>query len=262
MDNNAYLKSFGDVSLLQRTTLLREMDNVWDELGLNNINITHQEQPLLTKFYSHPVWTLNGLFSEADVQSRQHRELLAEYIAKISPDSVADYGGGSGVLARFIADKCPINTIDIIEPYPSQLFVDLMEPYPSIKYCDDLKQLYDVIIAQDVLEHVNNPIEIAIHLIESTHTGGIIVFANCFYPEIKCHLPSTFYLRHTFKKLISFAGLEFVERIDNATHILVFKKIKSCNIYSLKFANFFAKIIGNTLNAYEAFKKNHENRNS
>jgi len=39
------------------------MDLVWDDYGCDNKNLNWEN---IGKFYSHPVWLLNGLFIETD----------------------------------------------------------------------------------------------------------------------------------------------------------------------------------------------------
>ena len=43
--------------------LLYLIDKVWDEIGCDNQII---DEDKMTKFYSHPVWILSGLFAEQD----------------------------------------------------------------------------------------------------------------------------------------------------------------------------------------------------
>ena len=99
-------------------------------------------------------------------------------------------------------------------------------------------------VAQDVLEHCEDPIQIIIQIISATKMGGHLFFANCFYPDIKCHLPKTFYLRHTFKWLMNYAGLQFEESLIDAKHVLIFKRTKPLDIGLLRKAAFWAKIMG------------------
>jgi hypothetical protein len=60
------------------------------------------------------------------------------------------------------------------------------------------------------IEHIEDPIGVALRMIEATRFDRHLIFANCFYPVIKCHLPGTFYLRHTFCIVMKAAGLDYV----------------------------------------------------
>ncbi|HDL01638.1 MAG TPA: hypothetical protein ENH23_05330, partial [candidate division Zixibacteria bacterium] len=54
------------------------MDIVWDECGCNNKKLNWSN---IGKFYSHPVWILNGLFIEQHELSMQHKHAISDWIA-------------------------------------------------------------------------------------------------------------------------------------------------------------------------------------
>ena len=248
MDIEAYLSSFGDVSGLERKVLIKEMDGAWDNLGLSNSKPLKDQYHQAKRFYSHPVWILNGLFSERDDTSRNHRISIAKYVASLSVERVADYGGGAGVLARFIVENGDGITVDIVEPYPSPYFLERMKKTERVRYVPLPRGPYDLVIAQDVLEHVDEPLELAVQLVEATRMNGHLIFANNFHPEMKCHLPSTFYLRNTFKILMRCAGLRFVEPIPGARHAHVFRREGVVNRHRLLKVDAWAKIFGPSIN--------------
>ena len=249
MGNNIdeYLRKFGDIGQLNRLVLLNEMDKIWSDFNLDNKKPQRSQHDAIGKFYSHPVWILNGIFSELDDVSKKHRVAIAEHIRNLTPNRVADYGGGSGVLARCISTVAPA-LVDIIEPYPSQYFLDRLKNFSNINLVPVLVPEYDIVVAQDVLEHVDDPVGLAVELISATKMNGHLIFANCFYPDIKCHLPSAFYLRHTFSTLMTYAGLKFIEYINGAEHALVFKRIGPIMNKELYTANKRAKVFGSLLN--------------
>jgi 2-polyprenyl-6-hydroxyphenyl methylase/3-demethylubiquinone-9 3-methyltransferase len=193
---------------------------------------------------------LNGLFSEQDPVSREHRVAIAEFIANLPVLKVADYGGGSGTLARFIVERKSTVNVDIIEPFPAHIFKIKAENFDNVNFVSELNQQYDLLVAQDVLEHVDDPIELSLKLIESVKINGYLIFANRFYPDISCHLPSTFYLRHQFKRVMKFAGLEFFTVVPGAKHALVFKKISVADRAAVCKAIGFAKAYGLLLNGF------------
>jgi 2-polyprenyl-3-methyl-5-hydroxy-6-metoxy-1,4-benzoquinol methylase len=245
-----YLSGFGKVSTLRREVLLNEIDRVWHELELDNSRRLSEQQEKVAAFYSHEVWILNGLFSEHDPVSRGHRKAIAELIANLPVLRVADYGGGSGALARFIVERKSTAYIDIIEPFPAQIFKIKAANFRNVNFVSELSQQYDLLVAQDVLEHVDDPIDLALKLIESVKINGYLIFANRFYPDISCHLPSTFYLRHQFKRVMKFAGLEFLTVVPGAKHALVFKKISVADHAAVFKANSFARVNGLLLNGF------------
>jgi len=208
--------------------LWEEMDRVWLDKGLDNKKDFAIQD--IGGFYSHPVWIANGIFTCIDKESIDHRKAIKDYLVDIKAQNIADYGGGSGVLAEIITANSDIN-VDILEPYPFEFFINKYKDNTKIKYVNDFESSnYDVIIAQDVLEHVENPIEMAYQLSKHVKLDGYVIFANCFCPVIKCHLPSTFYLRHTFRLVMTAMGLKYVGRVKGASHALIFQRKNNLNL--------------------------------
>jgi len=94
-----------------------EMDRVWDHYSMNNREALLEQS--VADFYSHPVWLMNGIFTSLDPVSKQHRNVIAEFISENDFKLIADYAGGFGELAIKMAKKSPGSIIKIIEPYPS-----------------------------------------------------------------------------------------------------------------------------------------------
>ena len=208
--------------------LWQEMDRIWIDKGLDNRKKLAVQD--IAGFYSHPVWIANGIFTSIDTESVDHRKAIKDYLVDIRAQNLADYGGGSGILAEIITTDSDIN-VDIVEPYPFKFFIDKYETNSKIKYVNDFESSnYDVIIAQDVLEHVENPIEMAYQISKHVKLDGYVIFANCFYPVIECHLPSTFYLRHTFGQVMTAMGLKYVGRVKGASHALIFRRKHRLNL--------------------------------
>jgi 2-polyprenyl-3-methyl-5-hydroxy-6-metoxy-1,4-benzoquinol methylase len=204
------------------------MDKVWDELECNNQNIDQQK---LNDFYNHPIWLLNGLFIEQHPLSMQHRRAIANWInencQKIS--SVIDFGGGFGTLARLIAKDNENISIDICEPHPNPVALEKIKEYANINFIDLPKTEYDCLVCTDVLEHVSDPLDLLAVMIGMVKINGYLIIANCFYPDIKCHLPSTFHLRYTFDKFAQIMGLEVVG-ICQGSHGTIYIKSKQVEI--------------------------------
>ena len=225
-----------------------ELDRVWDACGLNNrAPLSDQD---VGSFYSHPVWIMNGIFTEADIVSKSHREKIANYFHQNNIMSVADYGGGSGCLASTLCKGYPDSRVHIIEPYPSPFFQKALSDFKQVRFFSKFQnQNYEAVIAQDVLEHVENPIEIAFQMTSHCASGGKVVFANCFEPCIKCHLPRTFYLRYTFKLLMKAMGLTYVGHIDGAQHALIFEKRGDLNLKRALITASLLRVVGACMNA-------------
>lgn len=217
----------------------QEMDRVWKKYNLNN-KLPLQNQKI-ANFYSHPVWLVNGIFTANDTDSITHRKSIKKYLVKNKIKYVADYGGGSGVLANILAEDNSIK-VDIIEPYPSKYYITKYKENLNIEYLKSFRSNnYECIIAQDVLEHVENPIDLAFNMAKHVKDNGYLIFANCFYPVIECHLPKTFYLRYTFPLVMTAMGLKYIGKIEGAEHALVFQKMTKISLKNAKRVAFLAE---------------------
>lgn len=224
----------------------QEMDKVWDALSLNNKMALNGQA--IGEFYAHPVWVVNGVFSATDPDSVQHRNSIASFVSQRGGMRVADYGGGFGELAMKLRAAAPQAQIDIVEPYPSKLGMMRVEGIAGIQFVKNFDGQYDCVIAQDVLEHVERPLALAEQMVRSTKHGGFLIFANCFFPVIKSHLPSTFYLRHTFAWVVSAMGVKYVGPVPGATHAQVFQRTGNVNKNLVSLYSVMAKLFGSFLN--------------
>ena len=224
-----------------------EMDRIWDNYNLNNRKTLAGQA--IAEFYSHPVWLMNGVFTSLDPVSEIHRDLISQFTRVKGFKLIADYAGGFGELALKMSNKSSNAIIKIIEPYPSAFGLYRLNDKKNIEIISNLGvNEYDAIIAQDVLEHVEDPVGLAIALTESVQDNGLIIFANCFYPVIKCHLPKTFHLRHTFRFVMIVYGLEYQGRLAGAEHILIFKKVRKVSAKKARVAEKISRIFGGLIN--------------
>lgn len=229
-----------------------EMDRVWDHYSMNNREALLEQS--VADFYSHPAWLMNGVFTSLDPISNQHRNAIAEFISKNDFKLIADYAGGFGELAIKMAKKSPDSIIRIIEPYPSDFGLYRLKDWPNIEVRSSLGvNEYNVVIAQDVLEHVEDPIGLAFTLAESVEESGYVIFANCFYPVIKCHLPKTFHLRYMFRFVMFAYGLKYEGRLDGAKHVMIFRKFKKLDGKKARAAELVSKSVGGFINMVLAF---------
>ncbi|MBW2655412.1 MAG: class I SAM-dependent methyltransferase [Deltaproteobacteria bacterium] len=197
------------------------MDIVWNEYRCNNKKLNWSN---IDKFYSHPIWLLNGLFIEQHALSMQHRNAISDWIAgQPSISKILDYGGGFGTLARLIADENPSLLVDIYEPHPSDYSKQKISDYPQIQFISNIKEKYDVLVSTDVLEHVPDPLKTFEKMILSVKDNGYLIIANNFFPVIKCHLPQTFHLRYTFNVFAKLMGLVIVGPLEES-HATIFRK--------------------------------------
>lgn len=198
----------------------RRMDDVWKQMGLMD-TATDEE---LGHYYHHPIWLINGVFTAADPLSARQRAAIADFLVSAGCQRIADYGGGFGALAMDIARRYPAIHTELVEPYPRPAAARLWRLLPNLYPAPDLTGLYDAIVAEDVLEHVRDPVGLAGHIAEALSPQGIGLFANCFFPVIRCHLPETFFLRHTFAWVVAPLGLVHEGHLPNVEHALVFRR--------------------------------------
>ncbi len=199
------------------------MDLVWDDYGCDNKKLDWRE---IGKFYSHPVWLLNGLFIEQHEVSMGHRHAISNWVVKNNFKNVVDYGGGFGTLARLIAEKDTSIKMNIYEPHPSEFGLKRASEFENIYIIDKLESSYDCLLSTDVLEHVPDPLSDFSNMIDSVKIDGYLIIANAFYPMIKCHLPQDFHFRYTFNMFAKMMGLEVVGNLEGS-HATIFKKIET-----------------------------------
>ena len=118
---------------LELEDLWQMMDMTWDKLGCDNKNLDCEKIEL---FYAHPIWILNGLFIEQDVTSMSHRQAISKWIShhRNIIQSVIDYGGGFGTLARLISENEEDLVVDIFEPCPSEIAIRSILTYPNTNF--------------------------------------------------------------------------------------------------------------------------------
>lgn len=244
---SVYLSQYaGRIEPIQVTEMWQEINRVWDTFSLDNCKQL-SSQPI-GEFYSHPVWILNGLFSGVDTESLKHRRLIAEFAKSINAHRIADFGGGVGQLGLCIASRNHEAEVEIIEPFPSLFGRFRISESGNIAFVAELSGEYDLLVCQDVLEHTEHPVDLAERIAIAAKDGGFVIFANCFYPVIKCHLPRTFYLRHTFSWIMEAAGLSYVGSTEGASHIMIFKKDGVDIPAKVRIRNTIAKILGTMRN--------------
>lgn len=226
-----------------------ELDRVWEELGLDNrIPLDSQR---IDNFYAHPCWLMNGVFSVVDPDSRRHREAVADYLVRGDLRSIADFGSGFGELSRQVMMKDTKDYAEVVnvEPFSHPVVKARLASYPRVRFSETLAGMkFDAIVAQDVLEHVEDPIAVAIAISRATRPGGRLIFANSFWPVIKCHLPSTFVYRHTFVMTMRILGCRYESSVPGAEHALVFIAPERLREGTLRIAHPFVRGLGRLAN--------------
>lgn len=203
------------------------LNKVWEEMGCDNKKLDWDK---IGAYYAHPVWILNGLFTQYDKLSFSIRESIARYVASKGFERICDYGGGFGTLAGEIAKVCPNAQIEIYEPFPSVYGKKYIKNFANIRFVDVLEpEKYDCLVSTDVLEHVNDPMTTFGEMLDSLKPGGEALIGNCFYPVIECHLPKNFHFRYTFNFLARFFGLKKLGNIKGAEYVQIFIKSRKAS---------------------------------
>jgi 2-polyprenyl-3-methyl-5-hydroxy-6-metoxy-1,4-benzoquinol methylase len=210
----------GEISIKQMWALL---DQIWNLYNCDDKEIDER----IANFYKHPVWLLNGIHIESDQLSLSNRIEICNWINEKSIKRIADFGGGFGSLARLIAENCNDCEVEVIDPYPHYIGRKLSEKYPNLKYVEQLNGKYELIIATDVFEHVEDPLRMVEETSRHLVIGGQYLIGNCFEPVIKCHLPSTFHFRGSWSRILTTLGLRYVENIN---YIQVFTRDDHLNL--------------------------------
>ena len=213
--------------LIPTEELFAEMDRVWFDC-LNNHDKVLSDK-FFADFYSHPVWCLNSVFSSVDPASVHNREALIEAIRLLSIEEVADMGGGYGVFLQMLKESLPSLRAILCEPYIDQQ----IESEFAKKNIEVVKQTPTEVGAYvfiDVLEHLVEPLKYLKEILSVAKPGSYFMFGNCFYPFIKCHLPSTFYLRHTFIFAAGLMGLKYISDVKEAEYIQIFQLRSNTNV--------------------------------
>jgi 2-polyprenyl-6-hydroxyphenyl methylase/3-demethylubiquinone-9 3-methyltransferase len=157
----------------------------------------------------------------------QHRHAISDWIIlnrkKLAFHKIIDYGGGFGTLAKLIAQKDSSIQIDIFEPHPSELAQKTVTGFANIHFVNSLNGIYDCLVSTDVLEHVPDTLKTFSEMINAIRLNGYLIIANNFYPVIKCHLPSTFHFRYSFKIFAKIMGLSILGPCGNS-HAIRYKK--------------------------------------
>lgn len=199
-----------DFELPTQEDLFKLIDLAWGDCGCNE----HLTDSKISSFYNHPVWLLNGIFSEQDRKSVENRKIFVERIKSFNCKRIADFGGGYGALSRLLAVSSPESQIDIVDPYPHDSAVALTDNYLNVRFVPKLIGEYDLVIATDVFEHVADPLSLVEQTSEHLKYGGVYLMANCFFPEIKCHLPQSLHFRFSWDAAMLKMNLDPMEEVS------------------------------------------------
>ena len=115
--------------------------------------------------------------------SISNREVFTKWVYDKKPKRVADYGGGFGSLARMIAKSCVDTEVEVIEPHPHDLAFEKAKCYKNLNYKKKLEGEYDIIIATDVFEHVQDPLGLAAETSKFLKKNGYYIIEDYKHPN-------------------------------------------------------------------------------
>ena len=112
-------------------------------------------------------------FSYAIAESRL--ELIARFVDQKASLRLLDIGAGNAILGKVILKKKPNISYDIVEPSPE--IADLRDSGVRTAYqwiTDIRKQEYDIVTLNQVLEHVNHPLDFIKSIQAHLKKGGLL----------------------------------------------------------------------------------------
>lgn len=199
---------------------LAEMYRVWLELGLDNSKPLACRRAELS--CAHPAWLVNGIFPAADPVSAAHRTSIARYILDLNPTRVADSESGFFEFSRRLALTTHHDDIQFFnkEPFPRRADISCLEGHSTIVREDDFsRRTLNVVAAQDVLEHVDDPRSLAVDLWSVVSEGRYAIFISTFTSCILNHITHTFALRHTFQVAMRIVGCKPVGSVPGTDRL-------------------------------------------
>jgi SAM-dependent methyltransferase len=186
------------------------LDAGWDECLKGSGNDTARGE-FLKAYYEHPVWLVNGAFSEADPGTIADRLAAVRLVAHVNPERVLDYGGGIGTVSRLCAQTVDgvkkVHLIDISRY--SETAREHLREFPKVEVVSEAQPPYDAVIATEVFEHVPDPIATVAEINALLRIGGALAASWSFVPEIKCHLPENFHFNRVMLWIVRALGFGF-----------------------------------------------------
>lgn len=211
-------KGLSESELKQSISLPRMwecLDLAWNEIVQRVLSpsdrLDAEFEELLIKYYEHPVWLLNGAFTESDAASVADRLAAVRLISHVSPHRILDFGGGCGTAARLCAQTLPCSQqIDLVDVSAFRETVrDRLRAFAQIRVLEKAEPSYDAIICTEVLEHLTDPISAVCEMNRLLRIGGALAASWSFAPGIHCHLPHNFHLRHIMPWVVRALGFGF-----------------------------------------------------
>lgn len=201
------------------------LDQGWDECS-RQAKPANDRADFFRAYYDHPVWLINGAFSESDPETITDRLAAVRMVAHVEPKRVLDYGGGIGTVSRLCAEKLEgvesIHLVDISR-YSDTTRAHLKE-FPAIQVLSEAKPPYDAVISTEVFEHVPDPIAAVAEINSLLRVGGALSASWSFVPVIKCHLAENLHFNNVMLWIVRALGFGFYGFERRGTSVYGFVK--------------------------------------
>lgn len=195
---------------ITHSRLLQLLDIAWHEVarGSNPPTVT---EDFLNTYYRHPIWLINGLFSDSDSDTVSDRLAAIRMTAHVKPKRLLDFGGGYGTGCRLAAQTLSeieeIHLLDVGEDHHAAL--SHLKDYPQVKIVAKPEPPYDAVISTEVFEHLTDPVGSAHYIHSLLRPGGALAASWSFAPGIECHLPRNFHLARSMVTILRSLGFGF-----------------------------------------------------
>ena len=213
-ENNAFISPYPDV---KRTFLTVDSLRRCHECGL----VFAWPMPSnggLDEYYSDGIYhaehsSLSAGFFDFSYQLAQSRiRLLLKWIDLEQNKRFLDIGAGNGVFGKALKEVMPDSWYEAVEPNADcrKEWGDwVLRSYPSLK--ETRRQSYSAITLNQVLEHINRPVEFLREITERLVPGGLLFIDvpcrdDLYKPSVQPHL--LFWEKHSLEHAVQMAGLE------------------------------------------------------
>lgn len=142
---------------------------------------------------------------KGDMQRTKIKNLQGKLLAGTEPPTIVDYGCGLGYLSFELAKRSPRSKIFLVDIGTIKLDFALFRfkkqgfdvesivvtketPYPRLPQ-------HDICLAQEVMEHLHNPLQVYAHIVDSMESGGYL------YGDFSDHQDEPYHVSAHLEKL-------------------------------------------------------------
>ena len=175
------------------------------------------------------------LFSYANLDGSGSYWRLEYVIRLLSPfisckSTFLDFGAGIGEVGIYFSNICRVTMYDVSGDSQEFAKFHAQKLNSTMCFLNDLNEVqdnaFDVISAQDVLEHIENPMDIVGKLFCALRHGGYFITSGFWFnPNVPGHLASNIRYRNTWINDFEIIGFKYLCRYSgNNWAVAVFQK--------------------------------------